>query len=64
MFAFDREGRLNHRWWDGKTWVPWRIVEGAPEGDSVSCSWSGERLDVFVNRDGGTLWYAVLAEPR
>jgi hypothetical protein len=53
-------GRLNHRWWDGQRWVPWESVEGAPPGDSVSCSWSAGRLDVFVNRDGGALWYRAL----
>ena len=40
--------------------MPWEIVEGAPEGDSVSCAWSGERLDVFVSRDGGGVWYKAL----
>jgi hypothetical protein len=60
VFAFDRDGRLSHRWWDGKRWVPWEIVPGAPQGDSVSCTWSGERLDVFVSRDGGELWYKAM----
>ena len=43
-----------------ESWVPWEIVADAPEGDSVSCSWSGDRLDVFVSRDGGALWYRAL----
>jgi hypothetical protein len=35
-------------------------VPGAPLGDSVSCTWSGERLDVFVSQGGGALWYKAL----
>jgi Repeat of unknown function (DUF346) len=60
VFALDRDGRLAHRWWDGTRWVTWEVVRGAPLGDSVSCTWSGERLDVFVSRHGGALWYNAL----
>jgi hypothetical protein len=32
-------------------------VPGAPAGERVSCSWSGDRLDVFVTSASGELWY-------
>lgn len=60
VMAFGSDGSLWHRWWDGKRWVPWQLVEGAPAGDAVSCSWVGDRLDVCVRGDSGVLWYRAL----
>jgi hypothetical protein len=57
VLAFDRAGVLRHRWWDGAQWVEWHAVPGAPAGERVSCSWSGDRLDVFVTSASGELWY-------
>jgi hypothetical protein len=59
LFAIHDDGELRDRYWDGKVWVPWEIV-GAPRGDSASSTWSGDRLDVFVSRGGGPLWYRAL----
>ena len=61
MLAFGADGRLRHRWWDGTRWVEWEIVPDAPAGDAVTCTWSGDRLDVFVATRGGALWYKVLS---
>ena len=60
VFAFGADGRLRHRWWDGREWVQWEIVADAPPGDAVSCAWTGERLDVFVATTGGRVWYRAL----
>jgi len=40
--------------------VDWEIVADAPRADAVSCTWSGDRLDVFVTERGGALWYKAL----
>jgi hypothetical protein len=62
VFAIGTDGVLRHRWWDGRRWVDWRAVEGAPPGGrAVSCAWSGERLDVFVRGADDVLYYANLA---
>jgi len=45
---------------DGTRWVDWEIVDDAPQGDAVSCAWSGRRLDVFVATRGAELWYHAL----
>ena len=60
MFAFGTDGQLRHIWWDGTRWVDWEIVPDAPQGDAVSCAWSGRRLDVFVATRGAELWYHAL----
>jgi hypothetical protein len=52
---------LKHRWWDGTRWVEWQVVSGAPKGERVSCTWSGDRLDLFVTSPSGELWYRPLA---
>jgi len=41
--------------------VDWEIVADAPRGDAVSCTWSGDRLDVFVTERGRALSYRALA---
>jgi len=61
VLAIGTDGRLRHRWWDGVRWVDWEIVADAPPADAVSCTWSGDRLDVFVTERGGALWYKALA---
>ena len=62
VFAIGTNGVLRHRWWDGKRWVEWRDVAGAPSGGrAVACVWSGRRLDVFVWGADGGLHYADLA---
>lgn len=60
LFAFDRAGVLQHRWWDGRHWVAWEAVVGAPTGTSVTCAWVGARLDLFVVGGGGDLHYRRL----
>ena len=62
VFAIGIDGVLRHRWWDGTRWVEWRDVAGAPRGGrSISCVWSGTRLDVFLWGADGGLHYADLA---
>ena len=62
LFAISTDGVLRHRWWDGKRWVEWRDVAGAPHGGrAVTCVWSGGRLDVFLWGADGGLHYADLA---
>lgn len=61
VFAVGRDGVLRHRWWDGTRWVDWEDLEDAPhDGAAVSCSWVGNRLDVFVTGPNGLLWYKAL----
>ena len=62
VFAIGTDGVLRHRWWDGEGWMDWRSVEGAPAGArAVACTWSGDRLDVFVWGVDGAVHYADLA---
>ncbi len=61
IFAIDTAGVLRRRYWNGSEWVPWESVEGAPQdAKSVTCSWSGTRLDLFVRDPNNELWYAAL----
>jgi hypothetical protein len=49
VFAPGEDGRLWHRWWDGREWVAWQPVAGAPGGvTAVAADWVGGRLDVYV----------------
>lgn len=62
VFAVSTHGSLQHRWWDGKEWVPWETVSGAPRGgEAVTCTWVGERLDVFVWGADREVWYSALS---
>ena len=62
VLAIGKDGFLRHRWWDGTNWVDWRVVEDAPRGGrAVSCTWSGDRLDVFVWGADGAVQYADLS---
>ncbi len=61
VFAIGADGVVRHRWWNGSEWVPWEDVDGAPAGaEAVTCSWIGDRLDVFVLADT-TLSYLALS---
>ena len=62
VFGIGTDGRVLHRWWDGAVWVPWEDIEcPVPAPAAVSCSWVGDRLDVFVRAADSSLWYATLS---
>lgn len=59
VFAIDAGGTLLHLQWNGEKWLPWEKVEGAPSNArAVTCSWSGERLDLFVWTQENELSYS------
>ncbi|MGH2498661.1 MAG: hypothetical protein ACRDF0_00990 [Candidatus Limnocylindria bacterium] len=62
VFAIGTDGVLRHRFWDGREWVPWADVAGAPRGaTAVACAWSGVRLDVFVRGADRALHHLALS---
>lgn len=61
VFGVAEDGSVRHQWWNGSEWVAWETVEGAPSpATAVECSWSGDRLDLFVIGPGGEVWYRAL----
>ncbi|HZA60380.1 MAG TPA: hypothetical protein VE754_01695 [Actinomycetota bacterium] len=61
VFAIGTDGTAYHRWWNGTEWVPWEELDGAPRNArAITCSWIGDRLDVFVWGDSPELSYVAL----
>lgn len=61
VFAVGADGTLRHRYWNGKEWVAWSGVEGAPnDAKGVTCSWVGDRLNLFVWGADDQLWHNSL----
>jgi hypothetical protein len=61
VFAIGRSGVLSHRLWNGLSWSDWAFFEGGPDNaHAVSCAWNGDRLDVFLWAEDGSLLYGDL----
>jgi hypothetical protein len=62
VMAVGADGVIHHRYWNGSEWVPWHELAGSPrDAVGVTCSWIGDRLDVFATAAHGSLWYLAVS---
>jgi hypothetical protein len=57
LFIRGAGNALQHKYWDGNTWVGWDDLGGVLSSGPDAASWSSGRLDVFVLGTDNAIWH-------